>query len=99
MKHTLALMTLALTALAQQPPPASGSERRQKIIQIKYADVETLARALSIFGGVVKPEKSMRLLSVEGSWETITAVEDAIKRLDVPAQARNVETLKAWPGT
>ncbi|MBK5290231.1 MAG: hypothetical protein JJE04_00870 [Acidobacteriia bacterium] len=90
MKRTLALMVFALAALAQQPPPPEAP-RIQKVVQVKYADVDALARALAIFGGTIRPEKSMRLISIEGWRETVLAMEDAIKRLDVPSQIRNVE--------
>jgi hypothetical protein len=87
------LVASAALAVAQQPQPGLGqvAPRTQKIFQIKHVNPCQLASVLQSFGSV-RCESGMRLLTVEGSPEAIAAIEDALKRLDVPAPPpKNVE--------
>jgi type II/III secretion system protein len=63
----------------------------QRIFEVKFADVDRLAEMLRLFGPVFSnPE--LRVITVSGSPELVAAVEDAIKRFDVPPQAtKNIE--------
>jgi hypothetical protein len=61
-----------------------------KIFQIKYADAGQLQRALAVFRGEIKFAGG-RLLTVSAPKEIMPAIEDAIKRLDVPSPSKNAE--------
>jgi hypothetical protein len=69
------------------------AERRDwqaRIFEIKYADAAQLQRALAVFRGEIKFAGG-RLLTVSAPKEIMPAIEDAIKRLDVPSPSKNAE--------
>jgi hypothetical protein len=72
-----------------------AEEERQwetKIFQVKYVDPDELRRALSMFrGNVAYSGGALRVLSVRAPKEIMPAIEDAIKRLDVPAPRKDAE--------
>jgi hypothetical protein len=79
-------------------PPAQPYETR--IFDVKYADVNQLAQALSVFGAQIVPSPQLHILSVRTLKDIMPAVADAIKRLDVaptpppqPPPAKNVELI------
>jgi len=89
----------------QKPGATSGEEKGQvilgeqkqvqKIFEIKHADPNKVAETLRVFSlsGIV-PNRDLRVIAVNGSREAVTAVEDAIKRLDVPPpSAKNIELI------
>ena len=88
----LFLTILAAAALVMaddappKPPPA------QKIFKLQYADANRVANLLRPLGIMVNAESQSNVLAVTGSPQTISAVEDALKKLDVPsAPVKNVE--------
>jgi len=90
-RYLLALLLLALPLAAQddkkpEPKPAPVPNV-QKLFMLKYADPENLALLLRVFRAQLVPNRDMRALAVDGSPESVAAVEDAIKRLDVPSAA------------
>jgi hypothetical protein len=71
----------------ERPPEAFG----RKIVTIKYADVNQLASILRPLG-FADGNRDMRVITIGGSPEAIVAMEEAIKRLDVPPPAvENIE--------
>jgi hypothetical protein len=72
--------------------PASEKEDVRKIFEIKYQNVDQLADVLRIFGIPIRPNIILRVISVMGPREVVGAVEEAIKRLDVPLPTvKNIE--------
>jgi hypothetical protein len=71
---------------------AEQREWDTKIFQIKYVDPGELQRALSMFrGNITYSGGGLRVLSVRAPKEIMPAIEDAIKRLDVPSPRRDAE--------
>jgi hypothetical protein len=104
----LVVVTAVGDAFAQNEPSApSGSQQaatpgpETRIFDVKYADVDQLARALSVFGAQIIPSSQLHILSVRAARDIMPAIADAIKRLDVaptpppppppPPPAKNVE--------
>jgi hypothetical protein len=88
MKRTLlALMLMALPLAAQDVPPQPKVPTVQKLFLLKYADPNNLTQLLQVFHAEVRPNQQMRALAVDATKETMTAIEDVIKRLDVPSAA------------
>ncbi len=65
---------------------------QEKVFDIKYADVTKLAEVLRVFEARIDGNQELRVITVRGRKETVAAVEDAIKRFDVPQPpAKNIE--------
>jgi len=63
-----------------------------KIFQIKFVEPNELQRALSMFRSNISVSGgSLRVLSVRAPKEIMPAIEDTIKRLDVPSANRDAE--------
>src|SRR5438093_1198253 len=63
-----------------------------RFFEVKYANLEALREALSIFRANFNVSSSLRVLAVKAPKEIMPAIEDAIKRLDVqPAAKKSVE--------
>jgi len=74
---------------AETKPPAAF---KQRIFQLKYADVRDLANVLTVFGYGVQPNRDLHVLAVSAPAEAMAAIEDAVKRLDVPtASPKDIE--------
>ena len=66
--------------------------RIRRIFEIKYAQPYALRQALSMFRAQMNPDPTSRFLSIRAPKEIISAIEDAIKRLDVQSPpGRNAE--------
>jgi hypothetical protein len=61
-----------------------------KIFQIKYAEPAELMRALGVFRGEIGYAGG-RLITARAPKEIMPAIEEAIKRLDVPSPTKNAE--------
>jgi hypothetical protein len=91
----------AQTQSDQQPPskteeelprvfPAKSDVR--KIFEIKYQSADQLADVLRVFGIAIHANSALHVISATGPREVVGAVEDAIKRLDVPVPpVKNIE--------
>ncbi len=104
---TLALIiTFVSASSAQQPAPSpaqnqpdGSSERifKSRVFEIKYRDPNSLHNALynlgsGFKGSTMSANSEFRTLTVRDFPENIATVEEALKRLDVPAQPRpNIE--------
>jgi hypothetical protein len=69
--------------------------RSTKVIQVRYADVESLASILHPFqldGGIVSFNRDIKVITISGDAETLNFMEETIKRFDVPPPStKNVE--------
>jgi hypothetical protein len=63
-----------------------------KIFTVKYADVFELSQPLRVFSAQVIPNRDLKVLAVSCAPDTMPAIEDVIKRLDLPpASSKNIE--------
>jgi len=73
------------------PPPAETRKpeppHQQRVFMLKYADARSVANVLEVFGYGIKANPDLHVVAVSAPAETMAAIEDAIKRLDVPAAA------------
>ena len=85
------LMLLALPLAAQEAKLVDTISKPvpnvQKLFMLKYADPENLNSLLRVFPVSMVPNRDLRALGVSGPPEAVAAVEDAIKRLDIPSAA------------
>src|SRR6185503_5251053 len=93
----LITMALAFAALGfgqfgeTKTPVEAKTKRVQKIFQLKHANPCGLVRVLMPIASV-QCEQQLRVITADGTPEAIAAIEDALKRLDVPpAPTKNVE--------
>jgi hypothetical protein len=86
------LPLLAFPLLAQEPKSPAPSPDERKLFVLKYADPRQVAGLLGELGANVAPNVEMHALAVRARPEFMPAIEEAIKRLDVPAPApQNIE--------
>jgi hypothetical protein len=78
------LLLAPLVAQEQKKTEPDGP-KVQKLFVLKYADPGRIGQLVAIFGASVKPDFDLRALAVAASAEVMPAIEEAIKRLDVPA--------------
>lgn len=92
MKALLCLVvTMGMFAMADDSAPAHPKSV-QRIFKLQHAYADRVANLLRPLGIAVTAETQSNVLAVTGSPETISAVEEALKKLDVPAApAKNVE--------
>ncbi|HEY1242233.1 MAG TPA: hypothetical protein VGF16_16830 [Bryobacteraceae bacterium] len=102
MKRLLLVALVLLSPLAAQeqkkpedgkaPPSASSGPNVQKIFILKYAEPNKIATLLQVFAARAIPNSDLHALAVTANPEVMPAIEDAIKRLDVPSAATpNIE--------
>jgi len=96
MKRALMFAPMLLAALplaAQEPKNPLVQQYVQRVFILKYADPGQLKNLLSDYGASIRANLEMHALAVSNSSpETMAAIEDAIKRLDVPPPAaQNIE--------
>ena len=78
----------ALAAQTAAPPPAPPElPRQQRVFMLKYADADHVASVLSVFGYGIRSDRNLHVVAVSAPAEAMSAIEDAIKRLDVPTAA------------
>lgn len=84
---SLAAALAAQTAAA--PPPAQAPEppHLRRVFTLKYADARHVASLLGVFGYSINADRDLHVMAVTAPPEGMAAVEDAIKRLDVPTAA------------
>jgi hypothetical protein len=80
----LAAQTAAVAPPAQVVPDVP---RQQRIFMLKYADARRVADVLAVFGYGIRSDSEMHAVAVSAPPDAMAAVEDAVKRLDVPAAA------------
>jgi hypothetical protein len=62
-----------------------------RIFPIRYVDLIQLMKALSMFRAKMQSSQELRVLSVRAPKEIMPAIDDAIKRLDVPQPRKEAE--------
>jgi type II/III secretion system protein len=90
-KRILFGLALASVLAAQTavPPPAPPPElpHQQRVFMLKYADARHVADVLRVFGYGIQADRDMHVVAVSAPADAMSAIEDAVKRLDVPAAA------------
>lgn len=94
MKRILLCLTVAgaLAAQIAAPPPPAETRKpepvyQQRVFMLKYADARAVSGVLSVFGYGIKADRDMHVVAVSAPAEAMTAIEDAVKRLDLPSAA------------
>lgn len=93
-KRILFGLALAASLAAQTTPPAAPAPapstqppHLRRVFLLKYADARHVASLLNVFGYSINADLALHVIAVTAPADGIAAVEDAIKRLDVPAAA------------
>lgn len=76
---------------AQQRQELEQRDWQTKIFEIKYVQPYALRQALSMFRASMNPDFNSRILAIKAPKEIMPAIEDAIKRLDVPTPRKDAE--------
>ncbi|HLY19792.1 MAG TPA: secretin N-terminal domain-containing protein [Bryobacteraceae bacterium] len=80
-----------LVAQQTQPPPPETRPpeppHQQRVFLLKYADARNIANVLGVFGYGIKADRDLHVVAVSAPAEVMTAIDEAVKRLDVPAAA------------
>jgi hypothetical protein len=81
------------TKKAEEKTPAEDSRNWPvKIFQVKYANVNQLARVFNAFGAIINADSGLNVISVRAPKEVLAAIEESIQRLDVPpAASKNID--------
>jgi hypothetical protein len=91
MKHVPTLLILlAASALAQDATQAQAQPKKpdaQRLFVLKYADPQQLSNLLRVFDAQLTPNTSFHALAIRANPDAMSAIEEAIKRLDVPTAA------------
>jgi hypothetical protein len=74
------------SATQEQAPTGKAAKEEQvrRVIQLKYADPGHVAVLLTLFGASLRWDGPSKVLTVVGPTSAVAAVEEAVKKLDVP---------------
>jgi len=80
---------LSAQTAGTEPPPAQPPKPpdQHRVFMLKYADARHVADVLRVFGYGIQADRDMKVVALSAPAEAMPAIEDAIKRLDVPAAA------------
>jgi len=94
----VALLGVSMPCSAQKEAKAEAAtkppeEWATKVFEVRHADVNHLATLLApLFRGTIRPDSALKVIGVNVPKDTLPAIEDVIKRFDVPpAASRNIE--------
>lgn len=95
----LPLLGLSPISKAQEKPATKAEQKESgeagwpvRVFQVKYADVNRLANVFSAFGVQVHRDENLKILSVRAPREILDAIDEALKRLDIPSPPdRNID--------
>ncbi len=87
MQRIFIALAFAAVLPAQTPLPPPPPPLQQRVFMLKYADARNVAGVLSVFGYGIKADRDLHVVAVSAPAEAMSAIEDAVKRLDVPAAA------------
>lgn len=91
----VAFLTLAIPTRAQEKEASQKTapeDQTRKVIPLKYVAPSRAAHLLRVFGATVLDDDRLKVLTVAGSTSAVEAIEEAIKKLDVPPPpARGIE--------
>jgi len=85
MKIVCGLALLSLLAWGQDTPQKTQTER--KLIQLKYVDASRVRNLAGVLAGhdvTIESDDRLRWIAVRGPSDMVAALEDAVKKLDVP---------------
>ena len=68
-----------------------GEDWETRVFQLEHVNPTSLRRALELFRAEVDSVDELDVLSVSAPGEIMTAIEEVIRRLDVPTEQRSVE--------
>jgi len=71
----------------QQRVPREATE----VYQLRHVDPDALSEVLNVFPAEIRADQKLKVIAVSGSKETVAAIGEVIKRLDVAPKARNLE--------
>lgn len=91
MKKHAVILAFCAACLFTQPARAQSNDYIKRIFALKYADPRQVSQVISIFAKSGMPNYELRSLAVEATASSMQAIEDAIKKLDVAPDQRNVE--------
>lgn len=92
MKRVLCMLFfLAVTAVPQGLPGIV-----QKMITLKYAEPQAVAKLVQIYGVSIQIDQRMKVIAIGGPKEQVAQAEAAIQQLDVPAAAPKDIELTAY---
>src|SRR5262245_5674784 len=75
-----------------QPKPEPDASWPTRVYSIRYVDYRYIYNLLAPLGVQVSGEPNLNAISVRGPERTLVAVDDIIKRFDIPANApKNVD--------
>jgi len=77
-------------------PPAFYPDSPTKVFALRYVDSRSIERLLTTFGVPVSRESSLNAIAVKAPEKTLNAVEEVIKRFDVPANALKKVEITAY---
>jgi len=87
----LAASAVLMSAQEKAAPTRQGPQKTV-LIEVKNGDVMRIGNVVSGLGAQVRSDPTLRMIAVSGDLNAVTAIEEAIKRMDVaPAPQRNVE--------
>lgn len=78
------------------PKKESAGGQVRRVIPLKYADPQRVRDLVGNFGGDIRADREMRVLTVVGSPGDVGAVEDAVKKLDVPPPSKKDIEITAY---
>lgn len=90
----VAFLTLAIPTRAQEKEASqkTAPEGQTRIIPLKYVAPSRAAHLLGDFGATLLADDRLKVLTVAGGTSAVAAIEEAIKKLDVPPPpARSIE--------
>jgi hypothetical protein len=93
---SLALLLCAPLFAQEQKKPETPAPQGTKVIILKYADPNRVANLLQILGCCIRADSDLHALVVSTSPTGMAAIEDAVKRLDVPESASQDFELTAF---
>jgi hypothetical protein len=85
----------------QQPaippvPPAFYPDSPTKVFAIRYVDVRSIETLVRTFGVPISRESNLNAIAVKAPEKTLAAIEEMIKRFDVPANVSKRVELTAY---
>ena len=78
----LAVLLIGAPLLAQTPPPAA-QDRASKLVTLKYVDPQAIMSIVRTFGVEIQYNRELKVMSINGTAQSLAAAEAAIKQLDV----------------
>lgn len=92
MRRQILMLLMCTIGVCAQVPPLPEAVPISKVFQIKYGDVNRIAGLINNMGASARADNDMHVIAVRGSKETVAAIEEALKQLDVPpAPQKDIE--------